>query len=120
MEPNCLNLTQKTSLLSKMVKPTFEERLIGVLTGIESSVSSLIHTINFIDERKRFPIVSPSEEVEKQLKEQNREYRAEAQIEILHKQNKILTKTVIIAVVGIIITAIVSVVDIVLRVFFNK
>jgi hypothetical protein len=103
-----------------MVKPSFEERLIGVLTRIESSISSLSHTLNFIDERKRFPIVSPSEEVEKQLKEKNREYRAEAQIEILHKQNEILTKTVIVAVIGIMITAIVGIIEIVLRVFFNR
>ena len=103
-----------------MVKPSFEERLINALMRIHSSIGGLSHTLEFMDERKRFPIVNPSEEIAKRIKEQKKEQFLEEQIEILHKQNNILMKTVIVAMVGILITASVGVVDIALRVFFNK
>lgn len=103
-----------------MIIPPIEDRLIGALAGIERSISSIAHTLDLIDERKRFPITSPTEGLGEQVKERKKERLAEEQIAILHNQNNILVKTVIVAITSVVITAIVGVIDIILRFFYNK
>jgi len=103
-----------------MEKPSWEETLVIYLRKISDSINSLSRTMELIDQQNRFPIVSPSDEMEKELKEQKREQNAEEQIRILHHQNDIMAKTVRIAVYGVVITAIVGVIDILLRIFASK
>ena len=102
-----------------MEKPSFEDRIINVLSRIEHAIGNIAHTLETIDNHKRFPIVSPSDEVEERMKEARGEENAQNQIVALEKQNKILLRTVAVAVVSVVITAVVGLADIVLRLFFN-
>lgn len=100
-----------------MEKPSFEQQLLSQLEKISRAIMGISALIGRIDENNRFPIINPSEEMEKRLKEQAEEQRASEHLRTLESQNKILLRTVKIAIVGIIITALVGVADIILRIW---
>lgn len=103
-----------------MEKPKIEDRILRALEGTSLSISALKQSIEWIYQDWKFPIKTPAEEMEPLWKEQKEEKRVEKQLRLLEKQNKILMRTVMVAVIGIVITAIVGVADLVVRVYFNK
>lgn len=103
-----------------MEKPGIEEKLIIVLSRIENAIGSIGHILEAIDDRKRFPIISSSEEGEERMKEWRKDQYANDQIEALEKQNKILLRTVKVAVASVVVTAVVGVADVIIKLFFTK
>ncbi len=90
------------------------------LARIHMAIGGLSHTLERLYENWKFPVQTMAEQMEPQWKEQQEEQRVEKQLDLLKKQNTILLRTVVIAVVGVVITALVGVADIVLRFFLNK
>lgn len=103
-----------------MQKPSTEERTLFSLEKISRSISSLGTTFEQLYQDWKFPVGSMSDQMAEQLKEQREEQRVEKQLDLLRSQNTILLRTVYIALVGVLITALVGVADIVLRVVFSK
>ena len=103
-----------------MQKPSIEERTLFALEKISQSITSLAQRIEFLYQDWKFPVGTIAEQMEPQWKEEREEQRVEKQLDLLKKQNIILLRTVVIAVAGVVISALVGVADIVLRVGFNK
>jgi hypothetical protein len=101
-----------------MIKPSIEERLVMAIQRISISLDGLSARFSMIENDRKFPIVNPSEEFERQMKESKKDHReekqlsiAETQIQSLVHQNKILIWTlianVIIGILGIIANSLV-------------
>lgn len=103
-----------------MNKPKPEEQIQNSLERISRSITALGGTIERMYNDWKFPVQTMAEQMEPQWKEEREEKRVEQQLELLKRQNTILIKTVTIAVAGVILTALVGILDIILRIFFNK
>lgn len=102
---------------NKNNKPSIEERVTNELARIHIAIGGLSHTIERLYEDWKFPVQTMAEQNKDSFKEQDEENRFNQQLEALEKQNRVLLKSVKIAIVGIIITAFASVFDIILRIF---
>lgn len=96
-----------------MQKLTIEERTLFALERISRSISSLESTFERLYQDWKFPVGTMAEQMAPQWKEEREENRVERQLDLLRK-------TMVIAVAGLVITALVGVVDILIRVFLNK
>ena len=103
-----------------MQKSSIEERTLFALEKVSQSINSFTQRVEFLYQDWKSPVQTMAEQMEPQWKEQREEERIEKQLDLLKKQNTILLRTVVIAVVGVVITALVGVADIVLRIGFNK
>ncbi len=97
-------------------KPEPQGRVFHALEKIPLAISSLEKTLERLYEDWKFPVQTPAEQMEPQWKIE----REKQQLDLLKRQNTILLRTVFIAVIGIVITALVGVVDLVLRIVFNR
>lgn len=96
-----------------MNKPGSEERIINSLERISGSITSLRGTVEHLYNDWKFPVGTIAEQMKPQWKEEREENRVEQQLNLLRK-------TIVVAVAGLVITALVGVADIFLRVFLNK
>jgi len=93
-----------------------EERIITNLSLIRTSLSGIATSLSYaFGPMKREEIIDPSEEFAKQNKEEKRERLLVYQVELLRNQNIIAVWSARIAVVGVVVTAIFSVLN-----FFYK
>ncbi len=99
-----------------MQKSEPRERAFHALEKIPLAISSLEKTLERLYEDWKFPVQTPAEQMEPQWKIE----REKQQLDILKRQNTILLRTVFIAVIGIAVTALVGVADLVLKIVFNR
>lgn len=88
--------------------PSIEERAVNELGKIERSIGGLSSSIQRMYDDWKNPVMTMAEQMGPQWKEQEERQRAQEQIGELKRQNKILTITVVVAVVGMVISAFVG------------
>lgn len=103
-----------------MKKPDIEERKINAIERVSRSIDSLSFKLERLYEDWKYPVKTMAEHMQPEWDKQEESNRFEKQLKTLERQNQILIKTVIVAVVGILVTAAVGVIDIILRIFLNK
>ncbi len=102
-----------------MQQPSSEEKIQHAIERISIAINGLSGTIDHIYQDWKFPVKTMNEHMQPEWDRIAEENRFEEEIKILRKQNRILIITVIVATVGVVITALVGVVDIYLR-FLGK
>jgi hypothetical protein len=101
-------------------KPTLEERTLHAIQKLSMSVDGVSGTLERLYNDWKFPVKTMAEHMAPEWKEQEERERFEKELRLLKKQNKILIVTVIVSVIGLLLTAFASLADIYLRVFLNK
>lgn len=98
-----------------MEKPSFEERIQKSIERISIAINGLNGTIDRLYQDWKFPVKTMAEHMQPDWDRQEAENRFNQEITLLKKQNKILIFTVIISTVSVILTALISLIDIYLR-----
>lgn len=92
---------------------TFEDKVLLYLSRIEIAigrVSSIGSTIERLYNDWKFPVGTMAEQMAPVWEKQEAKERAERQLDTIERQNKILTWTLVAALIGIFINAIVGIV----------
>jgi len=97
----CDNETKIANDIIKVMESNTEEKTRHSLDRISSAIQGLTGTIERLYEDWKFPVKTMAEHMEPEWEKQ----RKEEELELLRKQNKLLFLTVVVAIVGIVVTA---------------